>query len=243
MLGALGMIEKSEYSNSGELVGLEGEEMTDETLQYLNGLDFVRKYKLMRKMLARPNISKGSRAEMEAFFGELPKHIKEGLNTGKLRLADTVIYGIKPINGAKTIKLFETQDIKEAGLRNISNGKLPKNSALLVSGIYLLQGVAAGLTNDAIKAATFTGIDTVGAISSGEFTIKANKKQIVDGTSNVVFKTTGLNTVPVGYYKLANPRLIHDDVEIEFEIELGSVTGIPADTVLYVGMHGTITIP
>lgn len=240
MLGALGM---NEYGNSGELLGLEGEEMTDEMMQYLNGLDFVKKYKVMRKLLARPNVSKGSRAEMEAFFGELPKHIKEGLNTGKLRLADTVIYSIKPINGAKTIKLFETQDVKESGLRNVSNAKLPKNSALLVSGIYMLQGVAPGLTNDAMKSATLAGIDGIGPISTGEFTLKANKKQIVDGTSNVVFKTAGLTTVPTGYYKLANPRLIHDDVEIELEVELGTVTNIPADTVLYLGLHGTITIP
>ena len=57
MLGALGM---NEYGNSGELLGLEGEEMTDEMMQYLNGLDFVKKYKVMRKLLARPNVSKGS---------------------------------------------------------------------------------------------------------------------------------------------------------------------------------------
>jgi hypothetical protein len=47
----------------------------------------------------------------------------------------------------------------------------------------------------------------------------------------------------VGYYKLANPRLIHDDILIEMTIELGSMDGIPANTYIYVGLHGTITTP
>ncbi len=70
--------------------------------------------------------SRGSRAEMERHFRQLPGHIRSELSTGKLRLADMVVYSIKPIN-AKTIKMFETQDTKETGLRNISNAKLPKN--------------------------------------------------------------------------------------------------------------------
>jgi hypothetical protein len=32
--------------------------------------------------------------------------------------------------------------------------------------------------------------------------------------------------VPKSFYKLANPRLIHDDVDIEFEIELGTIKGL-----------------
>lgn len=240
MLDALGMLARSEYGNAGDLLGLEGD---DELMGYLGSLDAVSRAKVMKKLFNKGAPSQGSRAEMEKFFGELPKHIKEGLLSGKLRLADTVIYTIKPINGAKTVKMFETQDVKEVGLRNISNGRLPKNSALLVSGIILLQGVAANLTPDDQKATTFDVIDSVGALATGEFTIKANKKQILDSTSNYVFKTTNFNQVTKGYYKLANPRLIHDDVDIEWELEIGTVTGIDPKTVLFGGFHGTITIP
>jgi hypothetical protein len=230
----------SEYANAGDLLGLEG---NDELIDYLSSLDAVSKHKTMQKLYKKNAGSKGSRAEMEKFFAELPKHVKEGLLNGKLRLADTVIYTVKPINGAKTVKLFETQDVKEVGLRNISNGRLPKNSALLVSGIILLQGVATSLTADNQKATAFDYIDSVGALASGEFTLKANKKQIVDSTSNYVFKTKDFHSVTKGYYKLSNPRLIHDDVDVEWEIELGTVAGIDPNTVLFGGLHGTITIP
>ncbi len=47
----------------------------------------------------------------------------------------------------------------------------------------------------------------------------------------------------MGYYKLANPRLIEDDLLIEMTIELGSMEGIAANTYLFTGLHGTITTP
>jgi hypothetical protein len=240
MLDALGMLAKSEYGNAGDLLGPDDGEL----MGYLGSLDAVSRAKVMNKLFKKNAPSSGSRAEMEKFFGELPAHIKEGLLKGKLRLADTVIYTIKPVNGAKTVKMFETQDVKETGLRNIGNGRLPKNSALLVSGIILLQGqVATTINPDEMKSTVFDVIDSVGALATGEFTLKANKKQIVDTTSNYVFKTTGFTGVTKGYYKLANPRLIHDDVDIEWELNLGTVTGIDPKTVIYGGLHGTITIP
>ena len=242
MLGALGQIMESEYTNPTELLGLNGEVDT-ELLGYLNALNPVQRAKAMSKITKRHIPSQGSRAEFEKFFVELPKHIKEQLLQGKLRLADHLIYTIKPVKGAKTIKMFESQDVKEVNLRNISNAKLPKNMALLVSGIFLLQGEAATLGVDDVKITKFDSIESVAAISNGEFKLKANKKQLVSDTSNRYFITSGYNTVPKGYYKLANPRLIHDDIDIEFEIELGTVGGIPEKTVLFVGLQGTATIP
>ncbi len=242
MLGALGQVMESEYTNPTELLGLNGE-MDAELLGYLNALNPVARSRAMNKMVKRNIPSQGSRAEFEKFFVELPKHIKEQLLQGKLRLADQLIYTIKPVNGAKTIKMFESQDVKEVGLRNISNAKLPKNMALLVSGIYLLQGEAASLGVDDVKTTTFNTIESVGALANGEFKLKANKKQLVSDTSNRNFVTPDFHNVPKGFYKLANPRLIHDDIDIEFEIELGTITGVNANSVLYVGLAGTATIP
>lgn len=242
MLGALGQLMESEYTNPTELMGLNGEVDT-ELLGYLNALNPVQRARAMNKIVKRHIPSQGSRAEFEKFFIELPKHIKEQLLQGKLRLADHLIYTIKPVKGAKTIKLFESQDVKEVGLRNISNAKLPKNMALLVSGIYLLQGEAATLEIDDIKTTKFDSIETIGALANGEFKLKANKKQLVSDTSNRNFVTTQFDMVPKGYYKLANPRLIHDDIDIEFEIELGTISGVNEKTVIYVGLAGTATIP
>lgn len=242
MLGALGQLMESEYTNPTELLGLNGE-MDTELLGYLNALNPVQRAKAMSKIVKRHIPSQGSRAEFEKFFVELPKHIKEQLLQGKLRLADQLIYTIKPIKGAKTIKMFESQDVKEVNLRNISNAKLPKNMALLVSGIYLLHGVADSLDIDDIKTTKFDSIENIGALANGEFKLKANKKQLVSDTSNRKFVTTQFDMVPKSFYKLANPRLIHDDVDIEFEIELGTIKGIDANSVLYVGLEGTATIP
>jgi hypothetical protein len=57
------------------------------------------------------------------------------------------------------------------------------------------------------------------------------------------FITTGFDQVPKGFYKLANPRLIHDDIDIEFEIELGTITGVDPNAIIMVGLVGTATIP
>lgn len=238
MLAMLDGIE--EYNNQGALLGIDGPD-GDELLGALRRMNPIQRMKTMSKMTNAPG-SKGSRAEMEKHFAELPPHIKEGLVKGELRLADTVIYSIKPVS-SKTIKLFETQDDKEIGLRNLSNAKLPKNQALLVSGIYILAGTSADASKDKVVATNYKGIEDFPAIANGEFNLKSNKKQIVPETGNAVFKTTNYRSVPQGYYKLANPRLIHDDVLIEMTIELGSVDGIPANTYVYVGLHGTITTP
>jgi hypothetical protein len=237
----IGALNKSEYNNAGELFGLQA--IDNELLGQLGKMDPVTRMRTLIKMSKGPSPSRGSRAEMEKFFGELPDSIKSGLTSGKLRLSDQLIYSIKPVGAAKTIKMFETQDIKETGLRNISNGRLPKNTAMLVSGIYLLTGVAASLSNDDQKSTVFDKIETAAAIATGEFTLKANKKAIVDSMSLTVFKTANFHQVPMGFYKLSNPRLIHDDVDIEFEIDLGSVTGLNANQVIYIGLLGTATIP
>lgn len=235
----LGQLLNTEYNNAGELFGLSDHE----TMSYLNQLNPLSRAKAINK-LARPSApSRGSRAEFEKFFPELPEHIKEGLRSGKLRLADHVIYSIKPVNAAKTIKMFESQDVKEVGLRNISNGKLPKNMAMLVSGIILLQGTPATGAADDVKSTVYDIIDSKGALNTGEFTFKANKKHLLNSTALKKFCTGDYNLVPKGYYKLDNPRPIQDDVDIEFDIELGTVTGLAALSHLYLGLHGTVTIP
>ena len=139
--------------------------------------------------------------------------------------------------------MFETQDVKEVGLRNISNAKLPKNQALLVSGIFLLASIPQDATPDKVMGSKFVALEDFPAIANGEFSLKANKKIIIPETSIAAFKTTNMHNLPLGYYKLANPRLIHDDILVEFTVDLGSMEGLDPKTQLYVGLHGTITTP
>lgn len=241
MLGLDGLAAIEEYNNQGALLGLDGAE-GDELVGELRRMNPVRRQRTINKLASTGAPSKGSRAEMEKFFAELPANIKEALVKGELRLADTMVYSIKPVN-SKTIKLWETQDDKEVGLRNISNAKLPKNQALLVSGVVILAATAADATKDKIIAADYKGLENFPALLNGEFNLKYNKRQIVPETSNYVFRTQNYNYVPLGYYKLSNPRLIVDDVLIELTIELGSTEGIPPNTFVYAGLHGTITTP
>lgn len=234
----------NEYNNSGALLGIDGVEH-EELLGALRSMNPIQRMRVMNKLAGGVPASKGSRAEMEKHFAELPQHIKDGLVKGDLRLADTIIYSRKQVN-SKTVKLFETQDVKAVGLRNISNAKLPKNQALLVSGIFLLAGniTEGGVTDDKIISAAFGKLEDFPAIANGEFTLKANKKIIMSDVDNAIFKTANNQNVPIGYYKLANPRIIQDDILLEATVELGSLSGIDTNRAfLYVGLHGTITTP
>lgn len=230
-----------EYNNVGALLGIDGLD-GDELLGALRRMNPIKRQKAINKLANTGAPSRGSRAEMEKHFGELPDHIKQALSKGELRLADTVIYSIKKV-ASKVTKMFETQDTKTIGLNSLSAARLPKNQALIVSGIYVLAGNAAELTPDSIMAIPFDKIESMPALTTGEFSLKANKKVIVPETSMHIFKTANNNSIPIGYYKLANPRLIHDDVLIECTVEIGSMTGIDPKTHLYVGLHGTITTP
>lgn len=230
-----------EYNNVGALFGLDGLE-GEELLGALRKMNPIKRAKTINRLSSNPMASRGSRAEMEKHFGELPEHIVKGLKEGNLRLADTIIYSIKKV-ASKTIKMFETQDTKAIGLNSLSSAKLPKNQALLVSGIILLAGVPADGTPDKIMSASYDKIETYPSLCTGEFNIKANKKVIMPESSMKLFKTSNNTNIPIGYYKLANPRLIQDDILIEATIELGTMEGLDPKTCIYLGLHGTITTP
>lgn len=234
---------ESEYNNVGELMGID-DALMGEVSELMGRMNTTDKVKFLRKISTKPNLSRGSRAEFEKFFKEVPDAVRASLLKGDLRLADYTLYSIKPVN-SKTIKLFETQDDKEVGLRNISNAKLPKNFVFLVSGIYLLAGISADVNDkEKTKATDFKSVREFPAIANAEFSLRANKKQIVpEGNIIRKFITDNDQTRQLGYFKLDNPRLIKDDELIEFVVELGTMTGLDANTVIYVGLDGTGTTP
>lgn len=228
----------SEYNNVGELFGF-GE--LEKATRHMGPRQRI---KAISRLSRQVKASRRSRGEMEKFFKQLPKHVKQELVRGTLRLADWTIYSTKQIT-SKTIKMFEPQDDKEVGVRNISNAKLPKNSVFLVSGIIMLTGATADINDpEANKGINFRSISTIPSIANGEFSLKANKKQIVpENQSNRRFVTDNDTTVQWGYYKLDNPRLIKDEEVIEFVIELGTQYNIPAGQFIYVALDGTATTP
>lgn len=231
----------SEFNNAGELFGL------DAVAKMIQNARPAQQAQIIKKAASAGQVkpSRGSRADMEKHFKQFPQHIKDALMKGELRMSDYTIYSIKQIN-SKTIKMFEPQDDKEVGVRNISNAKLPKNSVFMVSGIYLLTGTNPAPLNltDGYKAIPFGSVATVPAILNGEFSLKANRKQVIPENQSIRrFNTNNDFTVPLGYYKLDNPRLIRDEEVIEFTIDLGTMLNIPADQWMFVGLDGTGTTP
>ncbi len=228
----------SEYNNVGELFGFgELEKLTKD-------MSPAQRVKTISQLSKQVKSSRRSRGEMEKFFKQLPGYVKQELVRGTLRLADWTIYSTKLIS-SKTIKMFEPQDDKEVGVRNLANAKLPKNSVFLVSGLIMLAGTTTILNDaEAIKGINYRSVSIVPSIANGEFSLKANKKQIVpENQSNRRFVTDNDTTVQWGYYKLDNPRLINDEEVIEFVVELGTQFAIPAGTYLYVALDGTATTP
>lgn len=243
MLGDLEFLANSEYNNAGDLLGIDPNNMDPELMGAIKQIDNpVTRQKLVNTLAKNPAPSKGSRAEMEKHFRELPQHIKDGLAKGDLRLADTLLYSIKPVS-SKVIKIFETQDDRQISVRNVDKAKLSKNFAFLVSGLVVMLGTAASATADDMMATNFDKIETFPAFANGVFSLVVNKKTLIPETSNAVFKTANNHLVTLGYYKLHNPRLIQDDVLLEWNFELGTTTGIPANTYVYAALHGTATIP
>ncbi len=228
----------SEYNNVGELFGI------GELEKATRNMSPVKKAMFIRKIAGQVHGSRRSRAEMEKFFKQVPKHVRGELLKGGVRLADYTIYSTKIIT-SKTIKMFEPQDDKEVGVRNISNAKLPKNMVFLVSGIFLLTGTNPEADNrEGLKAIDFKSVRGIPAICNGEFSLKANRKQIIPENQSIRrFATDNDHTIPLGYYKLDNPRLIRDEELIEFTVELGTQFNIPQDQYLYVGLDGTGTTP
>ena len=231
-------IMNSEYNNVGELFGI------GELERATRDMSPVKKAMFIRRIAGQVQGSRRSRGEMEKFFKQVPKHVKAELLKGGVRLADYTIYSTKLIT-SKTVKMFEPQDDKEVGVRNISNAKLPKNMVFLVSGIILLTGASRELGNpEANKAIDFKSIKTIPSIANGEFSLKANRKQIVPENQSLRrFVTDNDMTIPLGYYKLDNPRLIRDEELIEFTIELGTLLNIPKEQHIYIGLDGTGTTP
>lgn len=241
MRHTIGNLLQSEYINAADLIGMDDEQAHAELIGELNNMSPVNRHVQLKKLITHIP-SQGSRLEFEKHFIELPQHIKDQLLQNKLRLADMVIYAIKPISG-KVIKMFREQDIVQLSISSISKSMLPKNMAMLVSGIYLLQGQAVSLDTEDLMSVTLNSIESVAALVNGEISFKVNKKDLLaPGHSNRGF-IGAPNKVPIGYHKLDNPRLVPDETVIELDIELGTLKDIPANTVLFAALHGTATIP
>lgn len=105
-------------------------------------------------VVAMPLFNGNARETFATFLGGsdkmLSNEIKEQLNSGQLKVIDDIVFATQTVGNSETIKFFQTQDQKELGLRNVSNAKLEKGQAHLVTHIRLS---AAYLSkNDTVRA-------------------------------------------------------------------------------------------
>lgn len=179
--------------------------------------------------------SRGSRGELEKRLHMLPKETQEGLARQTLQAVDAAFYVVKDISGSKVQKLLKDDDNKVVGLSNISSAKLEKGHLFLLNGLTLLAGTAG--EGEKASDVNFTVIPDY--LRNGEFEFIANGTTLMQNASNELFNTTG-QTIPVGHYRLDNPKLIKDQQTIEFNLEWGS--NAPASTYVKAILRGTVII-
>jgi hypothetical protein len=162
----------------------------------------------------------------------LPKEIQMGLANKNLQVVDAAYYVTKNVASSKIAKMLKDDDNKDIAQSNLSSAKLEKGNLLLLSGIILLAGVA-----EAGKTVADVNFDIVPAfIRNGEFQFKANGTTLITSTSCEVFNTTNM-TIRKGLFRLDNPKMIHDQQAMEFNIEWGS--NAPENTFLKAILIGT----
>jgi len=205
----------------------------------------------------------GSRGQFEARFGQVSKTIREQLLKGNLQLVDSELAVVK-LMVAGTTQMFIDSDVKVTGISMINAAKLEKGEIFLLSGIQLLEAVAAGDSVANIVASDFGLISA--ATRNGKFEFKANGKTLIPWASMEVFAQqlrdravvtssgafTGTSSVVgaygtyygdmrvrPGYFKLANPKLIETQQAIELNIEVNPNASVTAHTYLKAILVGT----
>lgn len=229
----LGEITQSEFTLLGAI-------SDEELLMALEGAtpQAKRKFsKAIRQFARSSNMapSKGSRGELEKRLHLLPRDIQEGLARKTLQAVDAAYYVVKDVSGSRVQKLLKDDDNKVVGLSNISSAKLEKGNFFMLHGLTLLSGVAGA--EDTVHDVNFGVIPDY--LRNGEFEFIANGTNLIQNASNELFNTTG-QTIPIGHYRLDNPKLIKDQQTIEFNLEWGS--NAPAKTYVKAILRGTIIV-
>ncbi len=170
------------------------------------------------------------------------KKIAMMVSNGQRRLADVAYQSIVDVSGKQYVQLFESQDKEEIGLKNIAQSRLEKGEVFMPTGLILLAGTSTAATYDAdaMSAIDFDVIDKIPGLANGEFSFTVNQQLLIPRSSNQLFVTTGLN-VPKGLYAISNPKMIEDNVAIDFVVR--TKIAAPAKTALKLVLVGTVAIP
>lgn len=179
--------------------------------------------------------------EMAAMASMLSPELQEGLKNGSKQMVDATIYAVKCVTGKDNVRMFEDSDDKLIGVSNISKAKLEKNEVFCLSAIQFLYGTHASSdtpSRDIVKAIDWKEIPA--ALQNGEFTFRAGTKTLFDRMAMQVFKNHTTDNIQassanvggvaygqgeLGFYKLANPKLIRTQEALDLFPEWSAATG------------------
>lgn len=221
-------------------LGFLSPEKTDMLLGAIAAMSPIQKRAAVSK-LTQTRISAGghnlsSRDEAMMRIGMLPKEIRDGLAAKRLQLADTVFYVVKAAGAATTLKMITNADLKAVGISNLPNGKLDKDNYFLLTHVRLMSGVSAV----SAQAAAF-GVPEK-AIVNGQVEFKVGTKYLLPNEFGLsVFETTNKTDVLEGMFRLASPKWIEPQQQLEFNMDMSKAC--EADTWVRVELHGSSVIP
>lgn len=193
---------------------------TEALLGAIQAMKPAQKAAVIKKMV-QPKLAtvgggiRSSRDEVLMRLDGLPPEVRKAIREKRAQISDSSWYSVKTAGGATTVRMFDTSDTKQVGLRNVDKGKLEKDYWFLLTGIILLAGV-----NADPLATAFDFIPL--AIANGDFEFRANnnKPMVPKDTSCNVFLNTNQTAKDKGLWKLDSPKWIEPQQDIMFDIRL-----------------------
>jgi len=225
-------------------LGFLSPEKTELLLGAIGAMPPQQKHAAMKKLIS-PNTANrigaggtnlSPRDEAMMRLGMLPPDIRKGLEDKRLQLVDTVYYTRKSGAALTALKLITNADTQLAGTSNLANGMLQKDNYMLLTAIKLVSGTSATGINDAVY-----GVGEKGVVN-GEIEFKVNGKYLLPNrTPNKIFDTTNMTNVAPGYYRLANPKWI--DAQQQIEANLTFSQALAANTFVGIELIGASVTP
>lgn len=145
----------------------------------------------------------------------------------RYKLADARFFSVKRLN-VNLVKMLEDSDKKKKGFTNFVNGQLPKNTFMLVAGIKLevlrtATGAEAEVLSGEFK--TLFNNSDFAFVTNGESTLTVNRTSNVfmDLANNGYARPASGGQVEEGVLYLDNSRLLHPEVQIDFNLDLATL--------------------
>ena len=190
-----------------------------------------------------PEDAGNARTKMLNRIDKMPVEIQKDLLSGKRQIVDHVIKVAKSINLAGDIELFQASDAKKRGVCTINKKQLEKGQIFLVEKARLNYGVSTAAngtetTNDGAAIIEFRDSVIPPAIFNGEFSFKVDANIFAENEPLCAFDQTGKTTEWKNTFVFSSPKIIKDQVDINFDIKFAAAA--PAKSFLSLELHGAI---